>query len=124
MAALRSRPPAFERSGARGENGQSRGKIFKNKMARNIIKVLDIGSQSAKALAAEVRAGDPSLRILGAAMVLTDGLRRGEVSRRESLVPRIKEAMREAERAAGIPFPEGYLAFGWAAGGKAWKLKS
>src|SRR3989338_8550730 len=69
MAALRSRPPAFERSGARRENGQSRGKIFKNKMARNIIKVLDIVSQSAKALAAEVRAGEESLRILGAARV-------------------------------------------------------
>ena len=92
-------------------------------MARNIIKVLDIGSQSAKALAAEVRAGDPSLRILGAAMVLTDGLRRGEVSRRESLVPRIKEAMREAERSAGIPFREVYLAFGSAALG-CQKIKS
>src|SRR3989344_3760548 len=123
MAALRSRPPAFERSGARRENGQSRGKIFKNKMARNIIKVLDIGSQSAKALAAEVRAGEESLRILGAAMVLTDGLRRGEVSRRESLVPRIKEAMREAERSAGIPFREVYLAFGSAALG-CQKIKS
>lgn len=79
---------------------------------RHIVKALDIGTQSIKAVVAEIPSGSETLKILGVSMVLTEGLRRGAVMRPESLVPKIKEAMREAERSSGIPFKNAYLAFG------------
>ncbi len=86
-------------------------------MARNIVKALDIGTQNIKAVTAEIQPAGETLRILGAAMVPTEGVRRGAVLHPESLVPKVKEAVREVERSSGIPFKNPYLSFGsWALG--------
>lgn len=80
-------------------------------MPRNIVRALDVGTNTIKAVVAEARSGE-ELRILGVALVASDGVRRGQVVRPQSLIPRIKEAAREAERSSGVSFRQVYLAFG------------
>ncbi len=80
-------------------------------MARNIVHILDIGSKSIKALAAE-RKDDTGIHILGAALVPTEGVRRGMVNNPDSLSRKIKMAVLEVERFSGIPFKEAFLTFG------------
>ena len=76
---------------------------------------MDIGSESIKAVVAEQKAESEPLRVLGAAMVLSEGVRKGEVANPQALVPKIREAAREAERSSGIPFRKAWVAFGSAA---------
>lgn len=80
-------------------------------MPRNIVHILDIGSKSVKALAAE-RKSDTGIHILGAAAVPAEGVRRGMVSNPDLLAKKIRMAVSEVERFSGIPFKEAYLTFG------------
>lgn len=81
-------------------------------MARNIVHVLDIGSHSIKALAAERKSPEQSLHILGASLVSAQGVRRGMVVSHQLLSKRIRTAVEEVERFSGIPFKHAYLSFG------------
>lgn len=80
-------------------------------MPRNIIHILDIGSKAIKALAVERRA-DMGIHVLGAAVVPTEGVRRGMVNNPEFLAKKIRIAVEEVERFSGIPFKDAYLTFG------------
>jgi cell division protein FtsA len=70
-----------------------------------IVAALDIGSSHTTALIAAV-GGDlpraPELRVLGAARVRTQGLRRGVVSNIEEATRSVREALLEAARLAGV----------------------
>ncbi|OGF67098.1 cell division protein FtsA [Candidatus Giovannonibacteria bacterium RIFCSPLOWO2_02_FULL_43_11b] len=80
-------------------------------MPRNIVNILDIGSKSIKALAME-RKLDAGIHILGAALVPTEGVRRGMANNPDLLTKKIKMAITEVERFSGIPFKEAFLTFG------------
>lgn len=80
-------------------------------MQRNIVHILDIGSQNIKALAAERRGAD-GIHILGASIVPTEGVRRGIVNNPQLLSKKIRMAVEEVERFSGIPFKEAFLTFG------------
>ncbi|OGF83035.1 cell division protein FtsA [Candidatus Giovannonibacteria bacterium RIFCSPLOWO2_01_FULL_46_13] len=81
-------------------------------MARNIVQVIDIGSHSIKALAAERKDSDTGIHILGASIVPTQGVRRGMVNSKELLAKRVRAAVEEVERFSGIPFKHAFLTFG------------
>ena len=81
-------------------------------MRRNIVHVLDIGSHTIKALSAERESLHTPLRILGWALIPSEGMRRGQVVRGSLLAEKIKQALREVKRSSGIPFHNVWLTFG------------
>ncbi|MBI2610180.1 cell division protein FtsA [Candidatus Giovannonibacteria bacterium] len=81
-------------------------------MARNVVQALDLGSSKIKAIVCERRTETGTLRVLGAGESFSAGMRRGGIVSAEILIPKIKEAAREAERTSGIPFRHAYVSFG------------
>ena len=88
-------------------------------MARSIVNVIDLGSANIKVVMAErplvgTRSitGEPGLRILGAGMVKSEGIRKGAVTKEDVLSGCIKEAVKIAERMSGIPLKHAFLSFG------------
>src|SRR3989344_677708 len=81
-------------------------------MPRNIIHAIDIGSENIKAVCIEKRPDDSALRILGASLIASAGMRRGSVIKSDQLVPKIKEAASDLERISGIPLRHVFLTFG------------
>ncbi len=81
-------------------------------MARHIVNVLDIGSANVKALISERRPDLPGIRILGAGLSKSEGVRKGAIIKPELVIESIKEAVRSAERTSGIPFRHAFLCFG------------
>lgn len=81
-------------------------------MRRNIVHVLDIGSHTIKALSVERESRGALLRILGHALIPSEGVRRGQVIQSGPLIAKIKEAVREVRHSSGIPVRTVWLAFG------------
>ncbi|MEK9166557.1 MAG: cell division protein FtsA [Patescibacteria group bacterium] len=79
---------------------------------RNIVFGLDIGSRSIKGVLAGKKEGEGGLKILAAAEVPSEGMRRGMVARKERVSGKIKEMVREVSRLSGIPVKSAYVAFG------------
>ncbi len=80
-------------------------------MARNIITGIDIGTSTIKVLVAE-RKKDGGIQILGAGKKLSRGIRKGYVANFDEVSETIKEAVRDAEKMAGIPVKHAFIAVG------------
>ncbi len=82
-------------------------------MSRNILTALDIGTSTVQAVIAEEKRGE-GLRILGMGIAPSAGVRRGLIVDLEEASNSIREALEEAQRAAGCQVRSAWVGVGGA----------
>lgn len=80
-------------------------------MPRSILTGIDIGTSAVRVVVAE-RNGDAPPKILGTGFGVSRGLRHGYINHYDEAVKSIRRALRAAEKMAGVPIREAFVAIG------------
>lgn len=80
----------------------------------NIITALDVGTSKVSTVVAEKMRGSDKLRILGAGLAASRGIRKGTVTDMKDAIESIRDSVTEAARSAGVPIRSVWLGVGGA----------